>query len=146
MTTIAYRDGVMASDSRAYSGSRNYIGSKNKIHRLSNGSLIGLSSSVVGECERLKRFVEGRGVELECELDMPVQALLVTVDGSVYYFSEGRSFSGPINNDYFAIGSGEQYAIVSMSLGASAAKSIETAIEFDVWTGGDIKCLELNRM
>lgn len=143
MTTIVYRAGILAADSRAYSGDKNPIGEKRKIHRLADGSLIGASSNKVGVCEKFRRLVEESGVDGTFEDEIPVQAIVIRPDGSVFYFNDLDSFSGPIKSEYLAIGSGEEYAIGALKMGASAVDAVRIAIECDPWTGGAIHTLEL---
>lgn len=45
MTTVVYRDGVMAADSRAYAGYNTTLGSKSKIRKLADGTLLTISRS-----------------------------------------------------------------------------------------------------
>lgn len=143
MTTIVYRDGVMAADSRAYSGDRKPIGSKQKIHRLPDGSLIGVSSSKVGEAERFRRMVSEKGVDADFETEVPVQAIVVMPNGGIFYFNDERSFSGPISAEFICIGSGEVAAHAALLSGCSPVKAVEVAMQLDVWTGGDVRTLEL---
>lgn len=63
MTTIAYRDGMMAADSRAYAGNASPVGSKTKINRLKEGSLFACSTSKTGAMEQFVRLLN--------ELDEP---------------------------------------------------------------------------
>lgn len=143
MTTIVYRAGILAADSRAYSGDKNPIGEKHKIHRLADGCLIGASSNKVGACEKFRRLVAASGVEGTFEDEVPVQAIVIRPDGSFFYFNNQDSFSGPITAEYMAIGSGEEYAKGALKMGASAVDAVRIAIECDPWTGGKIHTLEL---
>lgn len=145
MTTIIYKDGIMYSDSRGYSGDKSPIGSKAKMHQLKNGAILGVSSSKVGEAERFKRLVEKDLECLEAQDEIKVQALLVLKDGSVYYFNDEKSFSGPLVADWFAIGSGEQFAVGALSAGASAKKAMRITIELDHWSGGEVNKLALSK-
>lgn len=146
MTTIAYRDGIMAADSRAYAGSKHPIGTKAKIHRLADGSLFGASSSKVGQCDKLRRIVEERGVTATLDDDVPVQAIVVCPSGEIWYFNDNDSFSGPVDAEFIAIGSGEEYAHGAMMMGADAARAVEIAIACDPWTGGQVQMLNLHEI
>lgn len=141
MTTIVWRDGVLAADSRAYSGDKTPIGFKKKIHRLDNGDLFGASSSKVGSVEHFMRLVNEHGVFKSFEEEILLKAIVVTKDGSFYLFNDLKSFSGPIHADYIAIGSGEEYALGALEMGSSAIEALEVAIRLDPWTGGEIATL-----
>ncbi|WP_456868288.1 hypothetical protein [Galbibacter sp. BG1] len=153
MTTIAYRDGIMAGDSRAWSGDKHPIGSKTKVYQV-NGFLVGISSSKVGETTCFLNFLKTHlGVKsiydpedhfkcpttIDADREYGVQALVVDKDGSAYYWDDGQAFSGPLRADYYAIGSGEQTALAAMVLGKSAAEAVELAIQLDPWTGGEVE-------
>lgn len=143
MTTIVYRDGVMAADSRAYAGNKQPLGFKAKIHRFADGSLFGASSSKVGQCDKLRKMVEERGIEAAFDKEIAAQGMLVRPNGDVFYFNDQDAWSGPITTDYAAIGSGEEYAMGALKMGADAIKAVEIAIECDVWTDGPIMALRL---
>lgn len=143
MTTIVYRDGVMAADSRAYAGNKQPLGFKTKIFRLADGSLFGASSSKVGQCDKLRRMVEDRGTETIFDKEVAAQGILVKPNGDVFYFNDQDAWSGPIQTDCAAIGSGEEYAMGALKMGASAEKAVQIAIECDVWSGGPITVMAL---
>lgn len=143
MTTIVYRDGVMAADRRAYAGDKQPIGEKTKVHRLADGSLFGASSSKVGAVDKFRRLVEERGIGGSFDAAHPVQAILVRPDGSIFYFHEEDTFTGPLEAAFIAIGSGDRFALGALKMGATAARAVEVAIECDVWSGGGIDVLSL---
>lgn len=140
MTTIAFRDGIMAADSRAYSGRNLYVGMKRKIHRV-NGMLVGISSSTVGVPEKVRRLIEDNGIEGSFEDPLDCSAIVVTRDGRVFYFDKSDTFSGPVQSEFLAIGSGEDYAMGAMAHGASAEDAVRIAIQYDPWSAGEI-CIE----
>lgn len=131
MTTIAYRDGIMAGDSRGYSSSRYPIGSKVKVERLSDGTLLGCSSTIPGGAESAREWWVSRD-----EVDLPASFTLLAVEpnGDVYYMSDTPHISGPLKGEFFAIGSGLEYALGAMERGATAVEAIRIACKFDVWS------------
>jgi ATP-dependent protease HslVU (ClpYQ) peptidase subunit len=145
MTTICFRAGVMATDSRAYSGDKMPIGEKKKLHRLSNGALVGSSSRIVGNTDSFAAWCQAAiddGQDLPriaSGTDYGVQALLVWTDGTVHYWNDGTTWTGPLEADFFAIGSGEQFAFGAMKAGATAEEAVRIASECDPWTGGRIQ-------
>ena len=136
MTTIAYRDGVMAADRRAYAGGPHPVGMKVKVKRTRLGGLIGVSTAKVGEADRFCGLVNEQGSSLSLDDEIEVQALLVEPDGTVFFFNEGRCFSGPIDAEFLSIGSGEKYAYGALMMGASAQEAVEIACECDVYSQG----------
>lgn len=134
MSVIAYRDGVMCADTRAWSGSHRPIGAKRKIHALEDGTLVGVVSTIVGFGERLAEwgrggFKEEEFPDPECEIDFAM--LVVKPDGSILYYDNCRFPTGPLEAPYFAFGSGGSYALGAMHAGASAEDAIHAAIKFD---------------
>ncbi|MDR6334498.1 hypothetical protein GGQ86_002980 [Xanthobacter flavus] len=143
MTTIVFRDGVLAADRRAFAGEKLPIGAKTKIARLADGSLIGASTPNPGTSERFRRLVEEQGPAGAYPPGMNVQALLVLPNGDVFYFKDGEAFAGPLDGAFFAIGSGSEYAIGALMAGASAVAAVEIACQCDVWSGSGVDVLTL---
>lgn len=144
MTTIVYRDGVMAGDTRAYSGDKSPIGYKAKIRRLADGTLFGVSSNNVGADAVLQRWVEGGCVPPDSGDLKPdsFELLLVRPSGEVFYANSNLDLTGPLTADYFAIGSGNQFAQGAMAMGADARQAVQVGIDLDIWSGGPITTLE----
>lgn len=145
MTTIAYRSGVMAADTRAYSGDKVPIGWKRKIHCLADGTLLGVSTTSVGGDALVRRWVEAGCAEPTNDSLKPesFSALMVRPNGEVFYACNNLEWSGPLTAEFLAIGSGDQFALGAMAAGASAVKAIAIAIELDPWSAGEIAVLRL---
>lgn len=137
MTTIAYRAGVMAADSRAYGGTSKAIGSKTKVRRLDDGTLVGCSSNQVGLPEAVLDWY-ARGAKAD---DAPKPAaveftfLAVKPDGNAFYASDAFMLTGPLRAEFFAIGSGGYAAQGALHAGASAERAVEIACMVDCWSG-----------
>jgi len=142
MSTIAYRDGIMAADTRAYSGGVTPVGEKAKIRKLADGTLIGVSSTVPGGGETVIDWWE-RGHPKGETLPSSFTMLAVDPKGRVFYVTDGTHVSGPLAAPFFAIGSGSDYALGAMAVGSTAREALKVAIELDVWTGGRVMWLTL---
>ncbi len=137
MSVITYRSGIMAADSRAWSGTSAPIGAKNKIHRLKDGTLIGATSSVPGLGERLVQWYED-GADADCltvGIDDDFSLLVVKPDGSVFLFADTPYPSGPLSAPYYSVGSGCKYALGAMAAGTSAEEAAMIACELDTVCG-----------
>lgn len=144
MTTIAYRDGVMAADSRAYTGNRAPIGRKTKVRRLLDGTLIGCSSLIPGQSEAaINWFENGADASDPPPGDCKTAILAVRPGGEVFFSSDSWFLSGPLHGEFFAIGSGNEYALGAMAMGASAERAVELACELDIWSAAPITVLKL---
>ncbi|WP_426269167.1 hypothetical protein ACN9MB_13150 [Dyella kyungheensis] len=141
MSTIAYRSGVMASDSRAYGGSwRASPGTKAKIHRLDDGSLVGITSAIVGMPEKYIAWLRAGGrPEAWHGSDPDCRVLMVKPDGTLWVGMDSLHFSGPIDSEFYAIGSGDDFALGAMAMSADAARAIEIACQFDPHSGGPVQ-------
>ena len=135
MTTIAYRNGIMASDSRAYSGGSIPIGNKSKIECLEDGTLIGVSSTIPGGSEIIKQwFKDGFPTKPDYLLPERFTLLVAKLNGSIFYASDNPMISGPLMGEYFAAGSGAEYALGAMANGATAEEAVKIACQLDVWS------------
>jgi 20S proteasome alpha/beta subunit len=136
MTTIVYRGGVMAADSRAYGGYNVSLGSKIKIRRLPDGTLVGCSSTQPGLGEAIVEWYArgARPVAAPNKGDGKFSLLVVRPDGTALYANDGFYLSGPLAAPFFAIGSGEGPAMGAMHAGCSAKQAVEIACKVDVWS------------
>lgn len=140
MTTVCYRDGVLAADSRAYSGDKSPIGTKVKLRRLKDGTLIGCSTTEVGGGERVLDWYE-EGAKRDAELPEGFQLLVAKANGDVFIAVNKPQFTGPLNAKFFAIGSGEQFAYGAMAAGASAMDAVFIACQSDIWSGLPVRAI-----
>lgn len=147
MTTITYRDGVMAGDGRAFGFDKMSVGEKTKVFRLSDGTLIGVSTSALGIPKAVRDWVE-RGMDSSA---IPVprdkdkfdfEALIVRANGEAELLDGNWLPGDPVKADYYAIGSGKQFAMAALVLGKSAKESVEVAAQLDVWTGGSVSTVK----
>lgn len=145
MSVIVYHDGVMAADTRAYSGSSHPVGNKMKIHRLADGSLLGLSSSTPGLPEEFKAWLE-RGADREdyAPAEVDIEALLIAPDGKAYLYTDSYFRCGPLIGDTFTIGSGKKYALGAIKAGCDAEEAVHVAIACDPFCGGPVSLIRLH--
>lgn len=133
MSVVVYKNGVMAADTRAYGGDAHPVGSKHKIHRLEDGSLLGITSNVPGQSESLRAWINN-GCDSE---DMVIanpsfSAIWVKTDGSVWLFWDSFSPAGPLTGEFFTIGSGRKYAMGALELGVEVEEAVAVAIKLDL--------------
>ncbi|MBD9511604.1 peptidase S14 [Ensifer sp. ENS10] len=148
MSVIVYDSAnqTMTADTRAYCGDSHPFGNKMKIHRLFDGSLLGVTSSTPGVPEEFKAWLE-RGARMDDfgPSDIDVDAILVTPFGEVFLFSDSYYRCGPLVGDFFTVGSGKRYALGAIRAGASAMRAVEVAIECDTMCGGPVAQLPLHK-
>lgn len=145
MTTIAYRNGVMAADSRGYSGNRTPVGQKVKVEKLEDGTLLGASCTIAGGAEAIRRwYVDGMPKEVPYALPESFTLLVVKPNGEAFYGNDAHMLAGPLNDSFYAIGSGSDYALGAMQMGADAKTAVEVACKLDVWSDCPIYCVSHN--
>lgn len=143
MSVVAYKDGIMAADSRAYGGKYQASpGAKAKAHRLADGTRVGLVSAVVGLPEKYLAWLAGGAKPEDWSGDKPdLRCLMVKPDGAVFLADEGLTFSGPIDCQVYAIGSGAEFALGAMAAGASAEEAVRVACRYDPHCGEPVLVL-----
>lgn len=137
MTTITYRDGVMAADSRAYGGDKVPIGSKVKIKRMEDGTLVGATSTIVGgSAWAIQWWEDGCPQKPGEHVNLPSAFTLLAVkpNGEAYMANDHGALTGPLDAPFLAIGSGEQYALGAMAHGANAIDAVRASCRLDVWS------------
>lgn len=138
MTTIAYRDGVLAADTLELASGCSVIGYGRKIWRLEDGTLV----ASIGEApmgDAVKHWLE-HGQEGEAPT-MAGEAMVIFPDGHMEAFSgENRQRNYP-TAPFYAWGSGADVALGAMHMGATAVQAVEAAIRWNVHTGGEITVL-----
>lgn len=141
MTTICFRDGVLAADSRAYSGHATPIGEKCKIYRHRNGAMMGISTTLPGLGERMGAwFLDDKNPDIEpiFSPDEGIDALEIDPHGNVFFYHNSVHPSGPLHGEFFAIGSGANYALGALHMGADAVDAVRVGIMCDPWSGGEV--------
>ena len=144
MTTIAYRDGVMAADSRAWSGEAHPLGEKTKIRRLDDGRLIGASSNGPGVTEAVLDWYTAGADGDNPPKDIGgefVNMIVVHPDGTAQFAIDRFYLTGRVIAPFFAIGSGKKYAWGALAMGADAVRAIEVACLGDHCSAGPITVL-----
>lgn len=137
MTTIAYRDGVLAADSRITAGNLIVPGGFYKVRRLPCGSLFAGSGSV-DDIERiLEAILVGDAppsVRNTTAVTVDTKGAMWTYEGSVWVRQRGP---------YGAWGSGSPYAYGALAMGASAKDAVRIAIKFDNGSGGPVRAASI---
>ncbi|MBX4996181.1 peptidase S14 [Rhizobium lentis] len=139
----------MIADSRGTSGDHHPIGAKRKIHRIGagplRGALLGVTTRQPGMGEQFTQWVmAGMNKDAFGTRESEVQAILVKVDRSVFFFSGCFYPSGPLEDDFFTIGSGSEYALGAFRGGADAFEAVKVAISCDPFCGPPIVHLQLD--
>lgn len=138
MTTIAYRDGVIAADTLATAGGTR-VGTIRKVGKI--GPLLFGAAGALSDCQRFMDWI-ARGMKGE-------QPKLGDGDngaeGFIVYGDSVLCFNGEkvdrIEARRYACGSGWKMALAAMEAGASAREAVEIACRLDAGSGGEITVL-----
>jgi len=143
MTTIAYRDGILAGDGRVTEieeRESSYVLHDNdiKVFKLKDGRLYGGSRSSE-DILRLYYSLVNNTPPPKLE---DINALLVDTKGKLYLY-EGHLWQ-PLSDLYYAVGSGSRFAFPALDAGATAIEAVKIGIKRDPYSGGKITVVRLN--
>lgn len=146
MTTIAYRNGILAADTQA--DGNGWTFETPKIKRLADGRLLAAAGTVALIQEMYawvevgadpEKFPAAQRTEKDWEA-----VLVVQPDGKLLRY-ERSPYPVEIRAPYYAAGSGRDYALMAMRLGKSAPEAVQLASEFDVHTGHEVETLAIKQ-
>jgi ATP-dependent protease HslVU (ClpYQ) peptidase subunit len=153
MTTIAYRNGVMASDSQTSvhteEGGSRYFKCV-KMYRKFAGTPEEVIIATAGETFSALVFVKWYG----SGKDAPENLVLGDADFTAIVLSRGGVLTEydkwcegeVITEPFYAIGSGAKCALAAMHLGKSAARAVEVACLIDTYSRPPITVWNLSRL
>jgi len=139
MTTIAYKDGIIAYDSRASSGNTIVDDNADK-HIIKDGVHFFY-------CGKPSEYVEMCSAYFNKDAEDFESSAIVVDKGKLFYYGLTKSdgyWKHPIpNNGVYAIGSGQDHAFTAMDLGCSAKEAVKMAMKRDSGTGGKIRTFKV---
>lgn len=143
MTTIVYKAGELVSDSQCASGGA-VTCSVAKTARRDDGTLAG-GTGDAGWCYGFIQWVlageEGDFPSIPSDNDGPVAAgFLIRPDGKVWMYESNGAF--PVEGPYHAWGSGREFALGALFLGATAIGAVSAAIHHSTGSGGRVTVLK----
>ncbi len=140
MTTIAYKDGVIAYDSRQ-TRSGSIVSDDCQKLTIVDGVSFFLSGAVCDEKALIAAY-------FGTPSSAPVECSGYAIDGGKLLMVGHEDRTGiwkqeldPANPD--AIGSGSAYALAAMDMGASAEEAVRAAMKRDIYTGGKVRTMTI---
>lgn len=134
MTTIAYKDGIIAYDSRATRGDLISCDNANKCFKY-KGVLFFICGAVADAKHLAECYVENKQPNQNADIAAYVvdngRVFRVGIDGGVFFVEDSRNVD--------AMGSGCLSALTAMDMGADAITAVKMAAKRDVNTGGKIR-------
>lgn len=144
MTTIVYRDGVMAGDGRETiieERESSYVDNDDsvKVFRLKDGRLFGAAKT----SENIYRLHESLIKGFAPPKMEDVNGLLIDLRGRIWFF-EGVTWR-QVKQKYYAIGSGARFALPALDAGATAVQACKIGIKRDPYSGGKVTVVKLRK-
>ena len=134
MTTVAYKNGIIAADTKSFCGHEVSPGHSVKIARNNVGHVIGFCGVRAAGEKLIREFLAGSPVDWR---NMPKEesAVIVSREGELtHYDSYGDC---RLYVPYYAIGSGSAVALGALHAGATAIAAVRAAIEHDDSSAGE---------
>jgi ATP-dependent HslUV protease subunit HslV len=139
MTTIAYRSGTLAGDTQVSGDIKTY---STKVFKLKNGSL----AAGAGDFSSIHAFIDWlqrpKSERPDLTHDDDFEALVISEDGVIEWYDQTLR-SVPVEQEFYAIGSGAAVAIGAMEMGATAEQAVAAGIKWDTLSGGEVRSVAL---
>jgi 20S proteasome alpha/beta subunit len=148
MTTLAYKDGVVAADTMSVIDKMKWSMNCKKVFKLKNGNVVGFAGTVAyfkPAVDLLNRaIVEAKNKQSVNLPDLPKGLYAMLASKNRLYIWYGKSGWGEDRLKAFAHGPGSEYAQGALDAGASAPEAIRSAIKRDLYTGGRVQYVEVS--
>ena len=137
MTTIAYshKDKELAVDSQVTSGNTIVSDKYKKLVRIEDGWVALCGNTTCSE--EVYEVLEGNALNLSAMAE-EVSGVVMYDNGKVYALhinAVGRLVKQEVKEDY-ATGSGRDFALGALSVGATATQAVKAAIRYDIYSSG----------
>lgn len=139
MTTIAYKDGIIAYDSRETMGNQIITDSSEK--RIDENGVSYFPAGAIADIHQMIGLNSGSQAE-------KVDCCAIAVEGGKLYYTGKNDDDGFWRSERdldipFAIGSGSEYALGAMDSGCTAEEAVKIAAGRDTGTGGKIRTFKI---
>ncbi len=143
MTTIVYRDGILAADS-AINSDDVMVGTMRKIVAVGDVGFLALAGTIgpgiMEISEWLSRWPE-LGEAPECVKKSEVCGLFAMKSGLLLQIDGGKPYE--MAAPFFAEGSGKLIALGALAMGATAEQAVDIAIRYDNKSGGPTQTVKV---
>ena len=140
MTTIAYKDGVLACDKRISEENFVYKGTKFK----ETDKKVYVATGLLSYGMRFINYLIDNLDEKPPKLKNTIVLEFDKETGKLWIW-ENKHIGLPVETQMYAHGSGYGFAIGAMSFGATPEEAIKVATKHDAFTGNGIKCWSSKR-
>jgi hypothetical protein len=140
MTTIAWDGKTLAADSQATTSSGTRCRTA-KIVRSSKGFVAAGAGSLNAVTPWLRWVLAGMPPEKQPDTLADSSTILIVDPRGRAFTFEGSPVRLPLRDKIWALGSGADFALGAMAMGADARTAVKVACRFDVYSGGRIIAL-----
>ncbi len=147
MTTICYKAGILAFDGQCTN--ENEIVAKNIVKAIATKKLLVGASGATAHCQAFIEWVRNGRKASTMPKPLPddkFEGIVIDDKGCITVYEEGLLSVEFGTHPFFAIGSGAQFAIGAMEAGASALEAVKIAAKRDIYTGGEIRWVEMAKL
>lgn len=142
MTAIAYRDGVIAGDSEVNYDDNIKVRSAIKIGK-HDGFIFGLAGEDIPPVDKfIKWFFPADDRKRKPMGSYKFDALVVGADRKIRLYDQ-RGVLDEINEEFFAIGSGQQACVGAMQLGGTAEQAVDAACKWAPGVNSPVQVVKL---
>lgn len=145
MTIIAWDGITLAADKLGDSGGLRRT--TTKIRRLPNGELFGSCGSASGGAHMFEWISRGANPEDVPAIQLTEEyqgVIVIRLNGNPIIYAKG-AYPFEMEDPFYALGSGRDFAIAAMYLGCDAKKAVEIACLFEVNCGNGIDVLDFHK-
>lgn len=147
MTTIAYKDGILAVDSRetihTEAGGTRVFNNCIKAQHDEEKNIIVAHCGDSAEAQQAQDWYLSKGRKKKPEFEEGVDFALYILKKKGLFYMGANLHEIQLHEEYYADGSGVKIALGAMYAGASAVDAVEAAAEHDPYTGGKIRAYSL---
>lgn len=147
MTTIAYRDGVMAADSLSSTSDGTKFYHTQKLYRRTVGKGKQRRKVVMGLCGNVAAclaFIDWFGSDEQPPSVQSDEDFTVILADNGRLYEANRFFRlEKIREPFYAIGSGAEAALAAMHMGADAKQAVKVACKVNLGTGGKVRSVRV---
>lgn len=143
MTTLAYRNGILAADGKATRGDMIVELDAKKLRRLRDGSVTGVTGTPAS-AEPFIEWLNSGAQDGRPTLGGNTCVVHLRNDGTIRVYEDG-GWTDEDPSSFLAWGSGWQIATTAMACGKSALEAVKLAAHMDIWSGGTVTSMPLKR-
>jgi ATP-dependent protease HslVU (ClpYQ) peptidase subunit len=142
VTTIVYRDRVLAADRQITFGNVCDAEMSKIGKRIEDGTIFGVTGMSLDAYKLLQWALNGAYPSDRPTLSDNCNMLEIRRDQTMWlHMKEG---SIPISAPYYACGSGAEIALGALAMGATAVQAVHIAADHDAYTNHNVEILRLN--